>query len=126
MNRRILRYLRFAVLGIVNHPRQPRRYRSGKGPARNWRYREWIRSMACAACLSTYRVEAAHTGSDGGTGLKSSDYSCIPLCRDCHTMTPESYHRHTGGRDGFENCWHIKIVEIVSRLNAEWCAGKVA
>jgi hypothetical protein len=52
--------------------------------------------------------------------MKASDYSCIPLCTDCHTMGPDSYHRISGGRQGFEISRGIVIVELVARLNHAW------
>jgi hypothetical protein len=73
----------------VEPPRETRR----EQPARDWEYRAWIRTLPCAVCGSTRYVEAAHTGSDGGMSQKSSDHSCVPLCRSCHTAGPNGYHR---------------------------------
>src|SRR3954451_24651277 len=64
-----------------------------RGPARDTEYRTWIRTWPCAACGSTVHVEAAHTGNDGGMSIKASDYSCIPLCQDCHRVGSFAYHR---------------------------------
>lgn len=116
---RIARYLRFAVLGKNEHPRRPRRRRVGyRGPARDAGYRTWVRTLPCAACGSDFQVEAAHTGSDGGTALKASDYSCVPLCRGCHTGNPRSY--HAIGRERFATLWSLDFGELVTRLNAAW------
>jgi hypothetical protein len=52
--------------------------------------------------------------------MKASDYSCIPLCTDCHTTAPDSYHRISGGRQGFETSHGFAIAELVSRLNNAW------
>ena len=49
--------------------------------------------MPCIGCGVEGRIEAAHTGSDGGMSQKASDYSCVPLCADCHTQAPAAYHR---------------------------------
>ncbi len=38
--------------------------------------------------------DPAHTGTDGGTAEKASDYSCVPLCRVCHDF----YHSKAGER----------------------------
>jgi hypothetical protein len=89
-----------------------------KGPARNWKYRAWIRSLPCAVCGADPAGEAAHTGSDGGMRQKSSDYSCIPLCTDCHTQAPHAYHRI--GREAFETHHSIDIADWVRRLNRLW------
>jgi hypothetical protein len=93
-----------------------------RGPARDSRYRAWIRTLPCAACGCSWNVEAAHTGSDGGMSMKASDYSCIPLCTNCHTMATDSYHRISGGRQGFEISRGIVIAELVARLNRVWFA----
>ena len=108
----------YAVTGRRPPRRSPRR-RSGRGPARNFKYRSWVRSLPCARCGSTYRVEAAHTGSDGGMSQKSSDYSVIPLCFDCHQAAPDSYHRD---REAFEARLQSTIPGLVKQLNSLWFA----
>lgn len=50
---------------------------------------------------------------------KASDYSCIPLCGDCHQHGPDAYHRI--GRDEFERRHGIDLGELVRRLNGLWC-----
>lgn len=64
-------------------PRRPPRKWSARKPARNFRYRGWIRSLPCAACGSTFDVQAAHTVNNGMRS-KGSDYACVPLCFTCH------------------------------------------
>jgi hypothetical protein len=91
-----------------------------RGPERNEPYRAWIRTLACTACGIEGRSEAAHTGRDGGMSQKASDLSCIPLCRDCHTMRADSYHRIDGGKRAFERRYHVSFAREVKRLNAEW------
>jgi hypothetical protein len=76
--------------------------------------------MACIGCGIEGRSEAAHTGTDGGMGQKASDYSCVPLCRDCHTLAPGAYHR--AGKEAFERHHGLSFVRIVARLNREWQA----
>lgn len=110
------RQLYYLVHGRPAPRRSPRR-RSGRGPARNWKYRAWIRTLPCAKCGTTHDVEAAHTGSDGGMKQKSSDYSCIPLCTDCHTMDPDSYHRD---REEFDR--QVNVRGLVRQLNYDWFA----
>lgn len=115
------RYLAYAVLGRENHPRARRRQWNGKGPARDWRYRAWIRSLPCLVC-GYERSEAAHTGSDGGARLKASDYSCVPLCAHHHTMRADSYHRL--GRESFEAHHRVNLRQAVEFLNLEWRESK--
>ena len=111
------RWLYYQIHGAMP-PRKPPRRGSGRGPSRNWRYRAFIRSLPCAACGATDDVEAAHTGSDGGMAQKASDYSCVPLCRDCHTQAPDSYHRL--GKAAFEVFRKVSVAELVKRLNRLW------
>src|ERR1019366_2066802 len=90
----------------------------GGGPARNWKYKLWIRSLPCAICGLEPCGEAAHTGGDGGMAMKASDYSCIPLCPACHTFGPESY--HVLGRGAWEARHAIDAAELVRRLASLW------
>lgn len=103
-------------------PRKPAQRASslGKKTPRNYKYRGFVRTLPCAVC-GCNPSEAAHTGNDGGMGLKSSDYSCIPLCRDCHTLSENSYHRL--GRQAFELEHDIQVAELVARLNRLWFKG---
>jgi hypothetical protein len=63
-------------------------------------------------------VEAAHTGSDGGMRQKASDYSCIPLCSECHTLAPGAYHRV--GRDEFAKRHGVNMAALARQLYGEW------
>jgi len=60
-----------------------------------------------------------HTEKDGGVRMKASDYSCVPLCSDCHTQAPGAYHRV--GKRAFELRHGICFAGIVAQLNREWC-----
>jgi len=114
-------YLAWAV-----HGRKPERRASTptrKGPPRDENYKAWIRTFPCCACGAVGRSEAAHTGSDGGMSIKASDYSCVPLCSDCHTQAPGAYHRV--GRRAFEHRHGLSFMRIVTQMNFEWC-GKCA
>src|ERR1051325_8768537 len=97
---------------------QKARNRVRRGPARDTRYRAWIRTLPCAVCGSKWRVEAAHTGSDGGMSQKASDYSCVPLCRYCHTGRRGAYHQI--GKREFERRYGINLTEFVRALNLKW------
>lgn len=91
-------------------------------PARNWKYRSWIRSLPCAACGCDKFIEAAHTGSDGGFGQKSSDHSCVPLCAICHRVGPRSY--HIIGKSEFETLWQLDFAKLAERLITLWRRGR--
>ena len=91
-----------------------------QGPPRDEDYKAWVRTLPCLACGVERRSEAAHTGSDGGMSMKASDYSCVPLCSDCHTRAPGAYHRV--GKRAFEQRHDLCFVRIVAQLNRDWLA----
>jgi hypothetical protein len=118
-NQQIKRWLMGEIHGVEIPRKSPRKATSSTNkPARNWRYRAWIRSLPCAGCGLEPAGEAAHTGNDGGMSQKPSDWSCIPLCRDCHTLGPQAYHRV--GKAAFEVCRNVWLAELVKRLNRIW------
>jgi len=109
-------YLAWAV-----HGRKPQRRASTptrRGPPRDEDYKAWIRKFPCIACGVEGRSEAAHAGSDGGMSQKASDYSCVPLCSDCHMHAPGAYHRV--GKRAFESRHGLSFAGIVVGLNLEW------
>ena len=81
-------------------------------PARNEAYKRWIKRFPCLACGSTYMVDPAHTGPHG-FGSRSSDYSCIPLCRKCHPEFDAAPRQFASERE-----W--SIAEIVTLWNHLW------
>ena len=93
-----------------------------RGPLRDPKYREWIRTLPCTVCGSSWRVEAAHTGSDGGMSMKPSDYSCIPLCRYCHTGGSSAYHKI--GKPAFEQNHGLNLKRLVRTLNSRWASER--
>jgi hypothetical protein len=112
----LCRWLQFAVNGSsIEHRRVHRRRIRRAAPARNWKYRAWVRSLA-SAVSGVSPCEAAHTGTDGGTSQKSSDYSCIPLT----WLEHREYHRL--GRKDFERRYAVSCREIVTTLNHAWFA----
>jgi hypothetical protein len=112
------RWLAREVLNQEIPRKPPKRTTQMRGPARDWKYRAWIRSLPCSTCGIEPAGEAAHTGSDGGMKQKASDFSCIPLCRNCHTMGPDAY--HCIGRKEFELRHKVDITRLVQRLAACW------
>jgi hypothetical protein len=116
------RALYFLVHGNKPARRAARRRQTGKGPARSWRYKAWIRTLPCSSCGTMRNIEAAHTGSDGGKAQKASDYTCVPLCSDCHQFAPGAYHRVS--REEFERGRGLDLAQLVKTLNAAWRLGK--
>ena len=117
MNEQQLRsYLDWAI-----HGRKPEHRATSptrRAPPRDEYYKAWIREMPCIACGVEGRSEAAHTGTDGGMSMKASDYSCVPLCADCHTQAPDAY--HCVGKRALERGHGLSFAGIVARLNREW------
>jgi hypothetical protein len=115
---RLEQFLRWTVLGdrVRRAPRLRAVYR---GPVRDDNYKVFIRLQPCCVCGRT-PAEAAHTGRDGGMRQKSSDYSCVPLCRCCHTAGGKSYHRI--GRKEFERQHGIDFDIVTEGLFTEWSA----
>lgn len=110
----LVRWLRYAVLGEHEHKRCSRR-RARRGPVRDYKYRAWIRSLP-SAVSGALGCEAAHTGDDGGTSQKSSDYSCIPL------TSLEHADYHLIGHMAFETLHGLDCRALVKRLNHDWFA----
>ena len=86
---------------------------ASRGPLRDWRYRAWIRSLP-SAVSGRYGCEAAHTGTDGGMGLKPSDSTCVPLTPDEH----REYHQI--GKAAFERGYGLNLTALVRRLRRDW------
>jgi len=84
-----------------------------RGPARNPKYRAWIRTLP--SCVSGIEgCEAAHTGTDGGMRQKSSDYTCVPL-------TPaEHAEYHQIGKQAFEAKYSVCFTAEVAKLKRIW------
>jgi hypothetical protein len=86
-------------------------------PVRSEAYKKWIRTLP-SVVSGMSPCEACHTGVDGGTGLKASDLSCLPLTAEEHA----EYHR--GGKLTFAAKYGLDAEAEVERLNAEWSAGR--
>jgi hypothetical protein len=81
-------------------------------PVRDPAYRRWIKRFACVACGSTKLVDPCHTGPHG-LNQKSSDLSCIPLCRKCHDQ-------FDADPKGFARLHCLKIPALIQRFNRLW------
>lgn len=113
--RELRRWLMREIWGwdIPRKPAQRETKAGGSSPARDFKYRAWIRTLPCALCGSQPSA-AAHTGTDGGMKQKASDYSCVPLCPDCH------HHYHNSGKRHLEEHGGLDFAELVRRLNWLW------
>lgn len=102
-------------------PRLPKRAQSALhrgGPERDELYKSWIRTLPCCACGHSSPSEAAHTGKDGGAGIKASDYSCVPLCFQCHRVGLYSY--HVMGKRSFAAMFAVDFDAMVQKYNGLW------
>ena len=74
---------------------------------RNNRYLSWLREQKCV--VSGEKAQCAHhirLGTNGGKGLKPSDYFCIPLLNEYHTTGKEAL--HLIGEDTFLKRFNIE------------------
>ena len=82
-------------------------------PTRNPTYLRFVRRQPCCVCGKSWEVEDSHTGPHG-LGQKTSDDSCIPLCRMHHTAGRDSY--HVLGPVKFSEIHKLDIPGIILRL----------
>lgn len=80
-------------------------------PARNARYRAWIRSLPSAAS-GIQPCQACHTGPHA-IGQKASDYTCIPL-------TAEEHRQFDRDPKGFAKQHGFDVPQLVQRLTRIW------
>jgi len=79
---------------------------------RSEEYLNWIRAKKCIVCFGS--PSHAHHTETGGTGLKGSDYSAVPLCRLHHREV------HDMGKVTFQEEYEIDFPLEVRYLNEEW------
>lgn len=118
-NRDVTKLDRYAIWAITGRKvRTPRRRRqTNRGPARNWKYRAWIRTQPCCCGCGREPSQAAHT-QNNGTASKGSDYSCVPLYWECHA----EYDNGMESKAAFEQARGISMAAIVRELNHAWFA----
>jgi hypothetical protein len=110
------RWLAYQVFGkIIRKP--PQRADTSRGPARDGRYRAWIRTLPCTVCGVDRNIEACHTG-PRGLGQKASDYTCVPLCAEHHRTG--KYGIDKIGHTQFEQRFTVDLAALVRRLNRIW------
>lgn len=83
-------------------------------PARDKKYRAWVRTKPCILHSAYYNPVVAHHISAGGMGTKCSDYETVPLCHSHHLEI------HDHGKDTFERKYSIDLKEEAERLKEEW------
>lgn len=116
---------RYAPIKRSGPPRKRRLGKPRRGPARDRRYRAFIRTQPCVCCGTTRNIEAAHTGSHG-YGQKSSDFSCLPLCGPHHRTDKWAYHGLSPVI--WAAHWQLDVPALIARFNRLYLAetGSVA
>ena len=71
-----------------------------------------VRAQSCCEC-GAYPSRACHLriGTDGGMGLKPSDYFTTPMCDTCHGR------QHTGERTFWQGKDPLAIIEALIRTS---------
>lgn len=85
---------------------------TGHKPERSDAYRRWVKPWPCAACRKPWGIDPAHTGPHG-TAQKASDFTCIPLCRQCHRQ-------YDTDPRGFAARVGLSVSGTVRKLNRIW------
>ncbi len=83
----------------------------------NHAYRKFITGQPCTVCGQNWWIDPAHTG-NRGRGQKSSDLSCIPLCRKHH----DEYHQ---GHADFLIRHGIDLVQTIQDLQRRATACRI-
>lgn len=84
--------LREQAVGVIQQARQVEVLPYAKEDTpRNDDYLRFVGTHACWDCGAAAPSDPHHTET-GGTGLKGSDYSAVPLCRRCHDATGHKWH----------------------------------
>jgi hypothetical protein len=110
----------YLITGSIQ-PRRKKRKKFRSHPNRSKPYLAWIRTLDCLVPFCEFKpIQAAHTGSDGGTGIKASDWSAVPLCLIHHAL----YHQI--GKRAFAKRYRLNFQAIVERLNAIFKSGERA
>ena len=78
-------------------------------------YLEFVRSHPCAVCKKP--ADSHHAFGRRGIGVKSSDYTCVPLCRVHHIELHRTHRRQ------FESDYQIDLVEVAFNLLHRYLTG---
>jgi len=79
------------------------------------------RDGLCVACESRTWSQLHHFGSDGGAGLKPSDYLVVRLCRECHADSVSGRKILAMRRDGFDQMAADYLADAADSLSL-WSA----
>lgn len=105
----------------------PKRKPKADKPDARWRspaHRRWITTeFCCAVCGRDAPIEAAHVsmGAISGTGLKSDDWNCVPLCGTSYGHEGCHQRQHSVGEKTFWLEYALKERQTVFDLIASLC-----
>ena len=88
---------------------------------RNSKYLAWLRERNCV--VSHQKAECAHhirLGTNGGTGIKPSDYFCLPLLNEFHTTGPMAL--HVIGEETFLEHFGLEAKQLFIKFLKEYLA----
>ncbi len=90
---------------------------------RSTKYLNWLRNRPCV--ISGQKAECTHhirLGTNGGTALKPSDYFCIPLLHEFHTVGPQAL--HIIGEDSFLKKFNLNKTELFVKCLSQYLIDK--
>ena len=78
---------------------------------------EFVRQLPCAFCHANPPSEPHHVETSG-TAIKGSDYSCVPVCRECHNDI------HNLGNWSFQTKVNLLFAEAIAATLHERLTGE--
>lgn len=90
---------------------------------RNQKFLSWLRLQNCV--VSGKKAQCAHhirLGTNGGTGIKPSDYFCLPLRNEFHTTGPDAL--HLIGEETFLNKFQLDPISLFIKYLKEYLANE--
>lgn len=105
-----------AVEEVSAFQRSASRILGAPATPRSREYMDFVRGLPCAV---TGKVPSdPHHTLGRGMGIKGSDFSCIPLCREAHTYL------HDHGVEEFQRYYGVNVAEVVADTLHMWITGK--
>lgn len=90
--------------------RQAQKRESLEDPA----YLKRVRELPCCIC-GRKPSDPHHWPRKRKNGRNWHDHKTIPLCRGCHTVKPDSFHRLVGSLRTWENHHGVSIAALIER-----------
>ena len=90
---------------------------------RNQKYLSWLREQKCV--VSNEKAQCAHhirLGTNGGTGIKPSDYFCLPLRNEYHTTGTHAL--HLIGEETFLKKFELEPIALFVKYLKDYLASE--